>query len=1083
MKARERFTLTNRLLVLAALIVVSTTVLLIGTSAAGVYNMASRQTSARHAAYGDVLVARIGSRIAAIHAEMRSVALDPALGSDQESIVRSALAGIALDDTGFIEGAVLLRESTATPVAWPGETLDESSLSALGALDRDEDFGAIVWIPASPDSRGGLWAVHAVPAPDGATRLLAVRVRTSLIEAELASTTELPGGPLAVVFDGEGTPVFANAPLTGIETSEIRFTPDDTLAGRGRVSIEGTETVVGGYSEIPDPHDLEWRVAILEPESRAWRDTWMALRPGLLGWVAALGIALAGALSVVNRSTRPLRQLERRARAIGAGDRVEPEPVTADDDIGRLLDAFNSVVTRFNRLTDSVELLARTDDREDLFGHVAASVAHMYDPADVDVLLLSEEGDLDLAAARGALEVHGGIHIGAPRSGWLAECLATGLPVSAAYDPEDALFSLHGEGVSAGLVAPLWAGGDCIGLVAVVRGGRGAFTEGERETLRSFVAQAAVALQNARLFDNERRSRREAEALREIAERAASPVGVEETLRFAAASEADLLGFDHSDIVLLDDPALYGLEDGEIADNPLWIDAWQSGSAGHPGVEPVYVRIDDATPEVSAALMASGALSALMTPLLCQGRSAGLLVCTALHVSLVPGVKRLGLARTIGAEASLALENAYLFQAAKNRADNLETIFRISNAVGSSLQTRVVLNRVLDVVQKILSADAVMLMTYDARRKLITVPMARGVLHRDMLEIEYRPGEDVPGRVFETREPERYDRIGNTDTRLLNSASAQGLSSLLAVPLLARGRSIGVLVVFARSEGVFSSEEMDLLRTFAAQAALAIDTAELFSREHHVASVLQASILPSGLPHVPGLDTSSVYLPAGTDADIGGDYYDLFVTPGGPVTFAIGDVCGKGVVAATKTSMIKYAVRGMVAAGVGPARILEEINRMLLEAGDATSIVTLWVGQLDMTSGTLRYADGGHPPALLRDGASDHTRIERLGTTGALLGAVEDTSWDEVEVTLEEGATLLLYTDGVTEARNGPQFFGEGRVRRALRPGGTAGAVTQRLLSMVQRFSGGELRDDAAVLAIRIDAGGRSVSEEERSGM
>ncbi|MHB1017398.1 MAG: SpoIIE family protein phosphatase [Coriobacteriia bacterium] len=1084
MKARERFTLTNRLLVLAALIVVSTTVLLIGTSAAGVYRMASRQTSARHTAYGDVLVARIGSRLEAIHVEMGAVAMDPSLVSAEESVVRSALAGIALDDTGFIEGAVLLREPTATPVAWPGETLDPESLAALGALERGNDLGTIVWVPAAADSRGGLWAVHTVTAPDGAQRLLAVRVRTSLIEGELASTTELPGGPLAVVFDGQGTPIFANVPLATIDASAIEFTPDDSLEGRGRVSIEGTATTVGDYSEIPSPHQLEWRVAILEPESLAWRDTWVALRPGLLGWVAALGIALAGALSVVNRSTRPLRELERRARAIGAGKRVEPEKVTGDDDVGRLLDAFNSVVTRFNRLTDSVELLARTDDRDELFVHVAASVAHMYDPADVDVLLLSEEGDLDLIAARGALEDRDDIHVGAPTSGWLAECLATGLPVSAVYDADDVLFSLHGDRTVAGMAAPLWAGGDCIGLVAVTREHRGVFTESERETLRAFVAQAAVALQNARLFDNERRSRREAEALREIAERAASPVGVEETLRYAAASEADLLGFEDSDIVILDHPELYGLESGGIAGDSLWSAAWESTSVVHPGVEPVYVRIDDATPDVSAALMASGALSAVLTPLLCQGRTAGLLVCATSHASLTPGVKRLGLARTIGAEASLALENAYLFQAAKNRADNLETIFRISNAVGSSLQTRVVLNRVLDVVQKILSADAVMLMTYDARRKIITVPMARGILHRDMLEIEFRPGEDVPGRVFETREPERYDRIEHTDTRLLNAASAQGLSSLLAVPLLARGRSIGVLVVFARGEGAFTSEEMDLLRTFAAQAALAIDTAELFSREHHVASVLQSSILPSGLPRVHGLDTSSVYLPAGTDADIGGDYYDLFVTPEGPVTIAIGDVCGKGVLAATKTSMIKYAVRGMVAAGVGPAHILGELNRMLLEVGDSTSIVTLWLGQLDMESGTLRYADGGHPPALLRDASSGRTRMERLGTTGALLGAVQDTSWEEIEVTLEPGATLLLYTDGVTEARRGSQFFGEGRLRRALRPGGSAGAVTQRLLSAVQRFSGGELRDDAAVLAVRFnpdDAG--DVLEDVRSGM
>jgi sigma-B regulation protein RsbU (phosphoserine phosphatase) len=218
------------------------------------------------------------------------------------------------------------------------------------------------------------------------------------------------------------------------------------------------------------------------------------------------------------------------------------------------------------------------------------------------------------------------------------------------------------------------------------------------------------------------------------------------------------------------------------------------------------------------------------------------------------------------------------------------------------------------------------------------------------------------------------------------------------------------------------------------------------------------------LPRIRGIEASSVYLPAGTDADIGGDYYDLFTAPDGRVVVSIGDVCGKGVLAATKTSMIRYALRGMVVAGLEPARVLAELNTMLLEAGDATSIVTLWLGYIDTTTGRLLYADGGHPPGLLR--RSSDARIERLATTGALLGAVPGITWTQLEVPIEDGATLLLYTDGVTEARSGDRFFGEGRVRRALRAGGSPASVAQRLLSQVQRFASGELRDDAAILAV-----------------
>ena len=1083
MQARERFTLTNRLLLLAALIVVSTTVLLIGTSAGGVYRMAQRQESVRHAAYGDVVISRLGSRFANVRATMRSAAENPALRDEDERVVRQALSSLALSDAAYIEGAALLAEPTATPVAWPAESLDDASLRALRSIDASSATDSVLWVPPGGTSRGALWAYAPVRTPGERTRVLAARVRTSFIDGELAEVGSLPGSPLATVIDEAGGLLFASVPLSSLEGLEVEVTPEDETGATGVVSIEASAPLVGTYSRITEPADLGWSVAVLEPEMRVWRETWTALRPGLVGWIVALGVALVGALWVVTRSTRPLRQLERRARAIGAGDRLEPEEVVEHDEVGRLLDAFNGVVRRFNRLTDAAELLARTTDRRQVIVGVATSVAHMFDPADVDVLLFGEYGDLELAVARGGLSGRHDVRIPAPAEGWIAECLSTEQPVSAVFDPDDPVFALHGRTATVGMAAPLWAGGDCIGAIAVVRHEGRAFTAGEKETLRSFIAQAAVALQNSRLFENERRSRREAEALREIAERVASPVGVEETLRYVAASQAELLGFDGSAVALLDPPAEYGLSgDLDPGGAAVWSQVWCAVDRDRSRAEPVYVEDGTRDPDVQAALRSAGVRSALLTPLMRQGRCVAVLVCTSGDERRPPGSKRMGLARTIGAEASLALENAYLFQAAKSRADNLETIFRISHAVGSSLQTRVVLNRVLDVVQKILSADAVMLMTYDSARKTISIPMARGILHRDMLEITFRPGEDVPGRVFETREPERYDRISEADTRLLNAASGQGLESLLAVPLLARGRSIGVLVVFAKEPGMFSSDEMDLLRTFAAQAALAIDTAELFSKEHHVASVLQASILPSGLPRVPGLDTGSVYQPAGTDADIGGDYYDLFVGPDGTVSISIGDVCGKGVVAATKTSMIKYAIRGMVAAGLAPSRILEELNRMLLESGDATSIVTLWLGRLDTSTGVLRYVDGGHPAGLLRHG--DPVEIERLGTTGALLGAVADGVWEEREVRLSPGSTLLLYTDGVTEARDQARFFGEGRVHRALRPGGAASAVAQRLMSMVQRFSQGEMRDDAAILVVRYEPDpGRDVTDEAGSGM
>ena len=1065
-RSARPFTLTNRLLALVAAIVVVTTVLVAGTEAAGVYAMAVSQAEARQIAYREILAVDIGAWLQVAGRLVRSEAANPDLRSADGAVIRRSLGAFATENAGTVSGAVVTGGTGEILASWPA---DDHEIVQVPAVPRSALAGGspIIWVP--PDDvagDGGLWAVARVRGTEGATRILFLRLETDFVDSAVRRVMGVAHGSSAVVFDEAGRPV---AGWTDeLPTGPVAFTADDDDPTVGTVTLDGDYRYVGHYAELSALSGPEWRVAVIEPAEQAWRDTWLALRPGAIGWASALALALVVSVGVVRRATRPLRQLEVRARALASGAHVEQESVDHDDEVGRLIEAFNSVAARLDRLAAISELLARASDSSLVLEGVTSAIAHMLGKVDVDVFLLSMGDALDLVAANGRLADTESLTIAVAEVEWIAEALSSGEPVIVTPPIGDVLADLHGEGAVTALAVPLRSGDEIVGVIVVVRAGARPFSESDSETVRSFAAQASVAVQNARLFEDERRSRREAEILRSVAERVSSPFALDETLADVARAAADLLGATGS-LVVLRERERFGLpasaDPAEEARNASWFDEWRSalGEGAIPDA-PVLVEAGASLRQRDAVRFPEGVQSALLVPLVLEEAPEGLIVLHFSHEHPTFAPRQLALAAATGKQASLALKNAYLYEQARARADNLETIFRISHAVGSSLQSRIVLNRVLDVVQKILSADAVMLLTYDTRRKVMTVPMARGVVNREMLDATFRPGEDVPGRVFETHEPERFDRLSGTDTRLLNVAHAHGLNSLLAVPLLARGRSIGVLTAFSTAESAFSTDELDLLRTFASQAALAIDTAAMYSREHHVASVLQDSILPSRLPHVPGLDTSSVYLPAAGDAEIGGDYFDLFVAPDARVVVSIGDVCGKGVEAATKTSMIKYAIRGMVAAGLGPERVLRELNGMLIETGDPAGIVTLWIGYLDVASGTLVYSDAGHPPALALDPAT--SRIHRLSTTGPLLGAVEDAEWSEVSFALEPGATLLLYTDGVTEARSGVRFFGEGRVRRALRKGGTAAEVSQRLLALVRRFASGELRDDAAILAL-----------------
>jgi serine phosphatase RsbU (regulator of sigma subunit) len=143
--------------------------------------------------------------------------------------------------------------------------------------------------------------------------------------------------------------------------------------------------------------------------------------------------------------------------------------------------------------------------------------------------------------------------------------------------------------------------------------------------------------------------------------------------------------------------------------------------------------------------------------------------------------------------------------------------------------------------------------------------------------------------------------------------------------------------------------------------------------------------------------------------------------------------------------------------------VISEVNTMVSETGETSDIVTLWVGRYDPASDRLTWANGGHPPGLLRRGDGTY---ETLSVTGPLLGALSGATFEESSVAFGLGDRILLYTDGVTEARRNREFFGEERVREAFVAAGSAQDDARELLSAVRGFVRADLKDDVAVLVV-----------------
>lgn len=241
-----------------------------------------------------------------------------------------------------------------------------------------------------------------------------------------------------------------------------------------------------------------------------------------------------------------------------------------------------------------------------------------------------------------------------------------------------------------------------------------------------------------------------------------------------------------------------------------------------------------------------------------------------------------------------------------------------------------------------------------------------------------------------------------------------------------------------------------------------------------LARTLQTSILPPALPAIPGADTAAAYLPANTDVEVVGDFYDLF-RAGDDWCVVMGDVCGNGVEAAKATALARYTIRTEATQHPDPRTVLERLHDAV-RAQTRGLFLTALVAMLrsDGRGGlTGPLSSAGHEPALVR--RADGT-VESLAPDGVLVGIVDRPRPGRVDLRLGPGDLLLLYTDGVTEARTGPggETFDDDRLAAALTAshGLDATDTVDHVLGTVLAYSRGHTGDDTAVLAIRVDTHG-----------
>jgi serine phosphatase RsbU (regulator of sigma subunit) len=289
--------------------------------------------------------------------------------------------------------------------------------------------------------------------------------------------------------------------------------------------------------------------------------------------------------------------------------------------------------------------------------------------------------------------------------------------------------------------------------------------------------------------------------------------------------------------------------------------------------------------------------------------------------------------------------------------------------------------------------------------------------------------------------------------------------------MVAAGQTIGTITMGTiESARRLTPDDLVLAEELGRRAGIALEHARIHRDRSAIAATLQAALLPPSLPDVPGVEIAARFRAASGGATVGGDFYDVFPlgtgSPGDSWMIVMGDVTGKGPAAAAITSLARYTMRTAALYERSPSRVLEQLNHVLVHDDDRRRLCTAICARVD-PGGAVTVSCAGHPPPLRsRVGAA----VQPIGEPGTLLGAFPEGHWSDATIQLLGGESLVLYTDGVTDARGPRERFGAERLDAvvAATAGQPASAVAAAVDEALIRFQDGQpQRDDVALLVLQ----------------
>ncbi|NOY79155.1 MAG: SpoIIE family protein phosphatase [Calditrichaeota bacterium] len=400
----------------------------------------------------------------------------------------------------------------------------------------------------------------------------------------------------------------------------------------------------------------------------------------------------------------------------------------------------------------------------------------------------------------------------------------------------------------------------------------------------------------------------------------------------------------------------------------------------------------------------------------------------------------------------------------------------ILNDVALAIRSTLSLNEIIDlIVQKCVKhfqveQAAVWLLKREAQTPAFQTMVRRA--DRSRFEKPYRLDAQLTGWMLKYRQPLLINDFSG-DPRFNHTKAADfPVHSVLSVPLMVKGELIGLISLFNKKDGTgFSTGDQRLLSILATESAQVIENSRLheeaqelqrLQEELRTAARIQENLLPKQAPEISGYDLAAVNLPART---VSGDYFDFIPLGDSRLAFCLGDVSGKGMPAALLMANLQATLRSQLLMGLSPADCLRNTNFLLWKNTTSEKFATLFLGILDFEKHRLTYSNAGHDAPFWVRGA----QIKRLQAGGIVAGFMESANYEQDAVGFAPEDVLVLYSDGVTETKNGRgEEFGEERLQETIvsLQTGTAAEILEGILANVRSFREVQEQSDDVTLVV-----------------